>query len=231
MSTSLYFQIDCADEQEGRVPVSIEHDFSVLPADWPGIGHEGPLPSDMSHFVPQGLAMSAPRIVTPYLGAPEPAYYGAANTIIHPVKSAPLNDDAGGVFYFSRHMMPTTLVAALDLFGFRSLETEYALFLATSEQPREDNFLDTLRIVSLPALRHFYRCDTSALAAQARNAGEAVTRFLEWQVDKWQGSSALMGSMGGDGDWAKERLAFGVLIENSYWGVYRVWSRAWLVTK
>ncbi|MGE0699531.1 MAG: hypothetical protein AB7O57_10580 [Hyphomicrobiaceae bacterium] len=179
MSTSLYFRIDQADEQEPRVPVSIEPDFSVMPADWPGMGHEGPLPSDMSHFVPQGLAMSAPRIVTPYLGAPEPAYYGAGNTITHPVKSAPLNDDAGGVFYFSQHMTPTTLVAAFNLFGFRSLETEYALFLATSKQPHEDNFLDTIRIVSLPALRHFYRCDTSALTTQARNAGEAVRRFLE----------------------------------------------------
>lgn len=205
-------------------------DFVVLPADWPGKNHEGPLPSDASHFVPQGLAMSAPRIVTPYSGGPEPSYYGGAGTLTHPVKSAPLNDDAGGVVYFSRHMAPVELIQALDLFGFRSLETDYALFLAASKQPREDNFLELMRIISLPALRHFYRCDTSGLAVQTHNAGEAVTRFLEWQAEKWSGS-ALAGLLGGDGDWAKERLAFGLLVENSYWGVYRVWSRAWLVTK
>ena len=26
-------------------------------------------------------------------------------------------------------------------------------------------------------------------------------------------------------------MAFGFLVENSNWGVYRVWSRPWLVTK
>ena len=36
---------------------------------------------------------------------------------------------------------------------------------------------------------------------------------------------------GGDGDWAKESLCFGLMVENGYQGVYRIWSRAWLVTK
>ena len=36
---------------------------------------------------------------------------------------------------------------------------------------------------------------------------------------------------GGDGDWAKEELAFGCMVENVDLGIYRIWSRAWLVTK
>ncbi|MEI9999893.1 MAG: hypothetical protein WDO13_12425 [Verrucomicrobiota bacterium] len=44
-------------------------------------------------------------------------------------------------------------------------------------------------------------------------------------------SSQLRGTFGGDGDWAKESLCFGLLVENNDLGVYRLWSRAWLVTK
>jgi hypothetical protein len=44
-------------------------------------------------------------------------------------------------------------------------------------------------------------------------------------------SSELRGTLHGDGDWAKEKLAFGFMIENGSNGVYRVWSRPWLVTK
>jgi hypothetical protein len=41
----------------------------------------------------------------------------------------------------------------------------------------------------------------------------------------------LYGAMGGDGDWAKEELCFGFMMENEYHGVCRIWTRAWLVTK
>ena len=44
-------------------------------------------------------------------------------------------------------------------------------------------------------------------------------------------SGKLRGTLGGDGDWAKESLAFGFFVENTYWSVYRLWSRPWLVTK
>ena len=37
--------------------------------------------------------------------------------------------------------------------------------------------------------------------------------------------------MGGDGDYAVEELSFGFMLENEYNQVYRIWSRAWLVTK
>jgi hypothetical protein len=46
-----------------------------------------------------------------------------------------------------------------------------------------------------------------------------------------QRPSVIGGTFGGDGDWAKERLCFGVMVENSSWMAYRIWSRAWLITK
>lgn len=212
------------------MPRGMEPDFVVMPAAWPDGPAAGVRPGDVAQFVPQGLAMGPPLIVTPYSGAAEPGFYGGQGTITHPVKSAPLNDDAGGVIYFSRHMEPAGIVAALDHIGFRSGETNYALFLAKAEDPRAENFLEQMRIVSHAALAHFFRCDPEGLAAQTRNAGEAVERFMAWQGEEWD-DSAMAGMLGGDGDWAKERLAFGAMVENSTWGVWRIWSRAWLVTK
>lgn len=215
------------------MPAVLDPLLTVLPSDWLGSEAAGPRPGDLSLFVPQGLALAAPMLVTPYGHAPSPDYYGPAGTIMHPIKSAPINDDAGGVMYFSRHSPPHDISSALELIGFRSLEMDYAVFLSPADNPRDDNFLDQMRIISFDALRHFYRADTTSLTRQSLNAGEALARFIDWQTDKWEGggSASLAGCLGGDGDWAKERLAFGAMIENAYWGVYRIWSRAWLITK
>jgi hypothetical protein len=61
----------------------------------------------------------------------------------------------------------------------------------------------------------------------------AIEQFIAAERERWGTgmSSALRGTFGGDGDWAKESLCFGLMVENPYYGVYRVWSRAWLVTK
>ena len=69
--------------------------------------------------------------------------------------------------------------------------------------------------------------------AEPVTIGALVHRFIELQRERWGTgfSSALRGTLGGDGDWAKESLAFGLMVENGYWGVYRLWSRPWLVTK
>jgi hypothetical protein len=64
---------------------------------------------------------------------------------------------------------------------------------------------------------------------------QAVTGFIAAQKKKWNDgytfSSKIRGTAGGDGDWPKEKLAFGFHVENTNWSVYRVWSRPWLVTK
>ena len=45
------------------------------------------------------------------------------------------------------------------------------------------------------------------------------------------GSPKLAGVLGGDGNFTQEKLSFGLMVENAYYHVYRIWSRAWLVTK
>ena len=44
-------------------------------------------------------------------------------------------------------------------------------------------------------------------------------------------TQVLAGMFGGDGDDSREKLSFGRMVENGYHHVYRIWSRAWLVTK
>jgi hypothetical protein len=66
---------------------------------------------------------------------------------------------------------------------------------------------------------------------QSLNILQAAASFTLKQREKWKDRSRLAGMAGGEGDWAKESLAFGFYVENTYWGIYRIWSRAWLVTK
>jgi hypothetical protein len=60
--------------------------------------------------------------------------------------------------------------------------------------------------------------------------------FVEIQKQKWNEkgriySSKLRGTASGDNDWARESLGFGFHMENTYWGICRIWSRSWLLTK
>jgi hypothetical protein len=64
---------------------------------------------------------------------------------------------------------------------------------------------------------------------------EYVARFVGEQRRKWKEPDdgdfprSLDGRFNGDG--AREALCFGLMVENPPCGVYRVWSRAWLVSK
>jgi hypothetical protein len=58
-----------------------------------------------------------------------------------------------------------------------------------------------------------------------------MSETVKWNEPRHTFSFRLSGTFGGDGYWAKESLCFGFLVENNYRGVYRIWSRAWLVTK
>jgi hypothetical protein len=75
------------------------------------------------------------------------------------------------------------------------------------------------------------------LAAQPISMVEYVAQFVDEQRLKWNNPDggafprSLDTLFGGDGDFAKEALCFGFMVENHPWAVYRVWSRAWLVSK
>ncbi len=98
-----------------------------------------------------------------------------------------------------------------------------------------------MRIVTSSALYLMYRAiddaGSRAFPEQELTLREALWAFIEHEKERWGTSftqdeeKGLMGLFGGDGDFAREQLAFGFMIENGDTGVYRIWSRAWLVTK
>ena len=206
--------------------------LSLSAADWPPECRDA-RPGDLRAFVPQGFGLGAPAVIMPYGGPPSGGYYGFQPVRGDPLRDAPLTDPGGGTLYFDDAVAPEELTTALALIGVYQTR-EYAAFGASSDDPVSERFLDQLRPVTSAALRSIFAADAAGVGEQALTVHEAVAAFVAAQRAKWNGSpysAPLAGSAGGDGDWAKESLAFGFHVENTYWGVYRVWSRPWLVTK
>jgi hypothetical protein len=211
--------------------------LTIAPATWPGPALEVQ-PGDLTRFVPAGLGMAIPAIMRPWDRVEDvvnrPNYYGFNEPSSHPFFNAPVNDSAGGVIYFNGWVGFEQLEATLALLEVRGDTAEYAAFWGASSTPLNDRYLEQLRLISPYALANLFgvkaQDDTQPLVTQKLTVSQALRRFIELQREKY-GSSSLNGVMGGDGDWAKESLAFGFMVENSYHGIYRIWSRAWLVTK
>ncbi len=207
-----------------------------LPADWPG----RPLalmPGDFSRAVPHGMGLDGPLVVRPWddplkvLSGPN--YYGFENGESDPVRGAPTQYAEGGVIYFDADRSWDLVAPALSLIGMHLAMRDFAVFAGAARDPIADRYLDQVRIVSRHGVGHIFGLGKELAdipAEQPLTLEGYVQQFLAEQQEKWSWSN-LRGTAGGDGDWAKERLAFGVMVENWYWRVYRLWSRPWLITK
>lgn len=204
------------------------NDVQLCPPDWPPNCRD-PHPGDLTQFIPQGLGFTPPLVAVPW-GAPlKPSHYSHQAPSAHPFHAAPLTDGQGGTFYFKDRVAREALTAALALAGVQD-GTHYAAYATQSHDPQQDRFLDQLRFVSDFALRTKWAVpDLVTLAPQTLSVAEAIWAFIEAQKQKWD-NAALAGTAGGDPD-NSESLAFGFHVENTYYGVYRVWSRPWIVTK
>ena len=213
----------------------------TLPSDWPGQAL-ALMPGDGSRYIPQGLGLGAPMIMRPWddplkvLSGPN--YYGFDAPETDPIRAAPSNLAEGGVIYFDDGIADASLRTVLSVMGVQGKRRDFAAVKWDAKDTQHERFLTQLRIISKAALRELFGAGahTSPLADQAVTIEEAVLTFLEEERGRWNDpryvfSSRLTGTLGGDGDWAKEALAFGFLVENTYWAVYRVWSRPQLVTK
>jgi hypothetical protein len=208
----------------------------ALDASWPA---QPPRqrPGDFSRYIPHGMALGAPMIVRPsddpLAVISGPNYYGLEALEHDPVRAAPTQYPDGGVIYFdesSRERLET----ALSVMGVLLRETKYAVIQGSAGNPLQERYLDQVRIVSRGALGHLFGISGEAVAQvpaqQPITIGDYIQQFIAEQDAKWSRHD-LDRAGGGDGDWAKGRLAFGFMVENGYWSVYRLWSRAWLITK
>jgi hypothetical protein len=208
----------------------------------PAIWHGEPLeiqPGDLSLFAPMGSGLGGPNLMMPW-DTPESIasrvdYYGLHSHSGHPFLGAPVTEPSGGTIYFDDQCNRQDIEAMLRLMGVHDRLTDYAAFLLEATSP-EERYLTQMRLVSGDALSFLYRIPDEpqgmALRQQRLSVGEVVWRFIEWfKREKYEGRYSVDGALGGDGDWARESLAFGFMVENEYLAIYRIWTRAWLVTK
>ena len=218
------------------MPIGIEDRVMICPADWPA--GAAVAPGDLTRFAPIGLAMSPPPVVMPWDNAndamPRGEFYGAAARSGDPFQDAPINEAGGGIVYLSGTIDTATLRSMAALLHVFSEETRYAVYASESKRPGEDRYLAQIRIVRIAAMLPLFGAHPGAAThAQALSIGELLAAFVQAQQQHWNAasSSALEGLLGGDGDTASEGLGFGFMVENGSNGVYRLWSRPWLVTK
>ncbi len=214
----------------------------VFPNVWPG--DVLPVqPGDVTQFAPMGFGMGGPLVMRPWdtleSAVSAGGYYGAQPHTFHPLLGAPRTDACGGVIYFDTGESRESLITAFSVMGARPHESwrDYAVFAAQSEDAEKEGFLSHLRFVSYPALAHLYGAKFALIeggqSPQTVSVQDVLWHFVEAEQQRWGTGmgGALSGCMGGDGDWAKESLCFGFMVENAYHGIYRIWSRAELVTK
>ncbi len=157
----------------------------------------------------------------------------------NPFTSAPSQEACGGVIYFGNDVTRADFMAFMRIMKVHELSKDFAVFTAESKQPGNDGYLVQMRVVSKFGLRFMFGALTDAeyekFPQQKLTIVEALWLFVEqerrrWGIS-WMDDKGLGGKFGGDGDFACEELAFGFMLENGYHQVYRIWSRAWLVTK
>src|SRR5579872_2830562 len=215
----------------------IEQFVKIAPPTWPG----EPLdvqPGDLSLFAPMGFGLGPPAVTMPWEGVgsgmARSAYYGFQEHTGHPFSGAPATEANGGTVYFGADCERADVDSMLRLMGIYGHLTDYAAFTQDGTRP-EDRYITQLRFVSGGALEYVYgAADEPAgrsFRQQTLSIGEAIWRFIDWfRTENEGGRYSVEGTLGGDGDWARESLAFGLMVENEYHSIYRVWTRAWLVT-
>jgi len=157
--------------------------------------------------------------------------------------SAPSQEAAGGTLYFGNDVEWADFIGLLRVLGVisrygRSAKA-YVVYVQESKTPGVDGYLTQMRIVSRFGLRFMFRAindrEYDAFEDQFLPVEEALWTFILKEKGRWgtslDGRNGLRGVFGGDGNFACEELAFGFSLENEYHRVYRIWSRAWLVTK
>jgi hypothetical protein len=156
---------------------------------------------------------------------------------VGPFQDAPPAQSKGGKLYLDAGLDREGLKQALRMLGIDDTrQHNYAVFTAIAEDPMQQQYLVQARVVTQWMLENMFlaRPLSDARPLQhKRTIEEYFWAFLGHQKAVFGGffgdRRSPRGAFGGDGDYAKEELSFGLMVELP--GVYRIWSRAWLVEK
>lgn len=184
-----------------------------------------PKPEDLLQFAPSGNGI----------------YGYQPQAVTAPLKGAPIQEAEGGVVYFRNDITREELSTMLRLMGITQQGSkpihDYALYQAESDEPFENRYLRQARFVREFALHCLFQShpEDQKVEPQELDVVAQCWQFIEAERKRWgtffADSPNLAGKFGGDGNWAREELCFGLMMENAYYGIWRIWSRAWLVTK
>lgn len=201
-----------------------ESDLSRIvigPSIWPGKDIEIQ-PGDLSKFAPYGNGV----------------YGYQEKNILDPIRGDPPQEPSAGVIYFDNNIKREDFQAFLRLMGIKQDTKDYAAFIKESKKPVKERYFKQMRLISKFGLRFAFGVlndqDYDSFKEQELAVGNAIWAFMEAERTRFGtsfGDPRIEGKMGGDGHFAQEKLGFGFMLENKYNEIYRVWSRAWLVTK
>ncbi len=206
---------------------------TISPNDFPdsnselGVNHHRPHPGDLKMF----------------LGFKNQTFFGAGyhERYNNPMLAAPNSEAAGGTVYFYNDVSRGDLDGVLRVLGIKDppgAPKKFVIYSASSKAPSEDQYLRQLRIISHFGMVYEFRAvkerEEAKLPTQELSLETILWLFIQNQREEWGtsfSSPKLAGLFGGDGWDAREELSFGLQVESDYYGVFRIWSRAWLVHK
>jgi len=178
-------------------------------------------PGDLSQFAPYGTGV-----------------YGYQASSRTPMRGDPPHEESGGLVYFGNGVKEEDFKGFLRMMNVRADDKDYAAFIQESSNPVQDRYFKQMRLISKFGLKFMFDAlndiNYDAFEEQELSIGEALWVFMDAEKGRFGtffGDPRIEGKMGGDGHLAREELSFGFMMENDYHQVYRIWSRAWLVTK
>lgn len=194
--------------------------ITISPEIWPGKNLKVQ-PGDLSKFVPYGNGV-----------------YGYQQSTWHPILGDPSQESSGGVVYFGNSVSKEDFKGFLTMMGLKSDWKDYAAFVKDATNPAGERFYRQMRLVSKFGLRFMFNAlddsEYDSFKGQELSVEDALLEFMDSEEKRWGtsfGDPRIDRTFGGDGNFAREELSFGFMMENEYHSIYRIWSRAWLVTK
>ena len=200
----------------------------ISPAVWPG-KELNVQPGDLSKFAPCGTG----------------TYGYQSHLLSNPFTDAPHQEAVGGVVYFDNDISTDDFKVLMHILNvqpkYSKKSLDYAVFVKESSNPGKDGYLTQMRVISKSGLKNMFGAIDEAgfkiFPGQQQGIVETLMMFIDHECERWGTSftqddeKGLCGLFGGDGCWMREQLSFGFMVENDYYSIYRIWSRAWLVTK
>jgi hypothetical protein len=195
-------------------------------------------PGDLTRFAPMGrgrVGPVLPDLENGGLGGGDPDLFSLTAHQSSPLLAAPITEPTGGTLYLDGEPNRDDLAASLRLLGVPTDATDYAAFVSHARKPAEERYVTQLRIVRRVALAALYdalsEAELRSFPQQPLTVGELILKFIETEQGAWGTglSSKLRERFGPRNQRFRATLAFGLMVENAFYGVYRIWSRAWLL--